>query len=175
MKSPSKLTPAVHDKIVNAVRVGLRIDETCRLVGVSNHVLASWRSAGRKDHVAERDTPFARLYRESEAADAERHLEALEVMRAAARGGAVERTTTTVTDANGRTTTTVKERTSLGQWQAAAHFLGTRYPHYYGDKARDNNAPSGGSLVVVWERKVDPAGRPPVAFTILNDPNASTT
>jgi transposase-like protein len=81
----SKLTPSRHKAIVEALRQGLYIATTARLVGVSRDSLFRWLKAGEADAEAGRDTGYARLYLDASEAQAQFEAEMVGLVANAAR------------------------------------------------------------------------------------------
>jgi len=130
---PSKLTPTLHDAIVNAVQAGVPLVTAGQYVGVRERTLHEWIARGEGRHVRGSTSAcaqFALAVEKARAADEVRRLVRLEQ---AARGGAVvyEKTTTYP---DGRVTREV--RTTPPEWTCDAWFLERSRPESWGRKDR---------------------------------------
>lgn len=125
---PSKLTPEVQDRIVQAVSAGNYQDVAARYAGIDPATFYRWMAAG-----AEPDAPDAlREFREAvESARAQSEVRAIALIQKAA---------------------------SDGTWQAAAWFLERSHPHRWGRLQRTEVTGAGGGPVEVdvagLERKI---------------------
>jgi transposase len=133
MARPSKFTPDVRQKIVNAVRGGNGRETSARVAGISEATLYGWLDRGRR----EKSGQFNEFYEAVQKAEAEAEVEAVLRIRQASIGGqVVSRKTTTRTNRAGETVTRVDETYSRPEWQAAAWLLERKYPGRWGRRER---------------------------------------
>ena len=133
MARPSKFTPEVRQKIVNAVRGGNGRETSARLAGISEATLYNWLQRGRQ----EKRGQFKDFNEAVQKAEAEAEVEAVLLIRQAAIGGqVVSRKTTSRTTGAGETVTRVDETYSRPEWQAAAWLLERKYPGRWGKRDR---------------------------------------
>jgi hypothetical protein len=129
----TKLTPAIHEAIVQAVTVGLPLIEAAALAGVAKSTVLQWlqRGEGRaRRGIQARYVDFVDAITRARAVDEARRIARIEQ---AGRGGTVvsERTTR---HNDGREVT---ERTyALPDWRADAFHLERAYPERWGRRAR---------------------------------------
>jgi hypothetical protein len=115
MARPTKLTDERSQIIIDAVRNGVPRETAARLAGVAPSTLFLWLSKGQGS-----TSRYSEFLESVERAGAEAEEEALEVIRQAARGGAVLGTRR-YTKRDG--TPVVEETRAKPDWQAAAWYL----------------------------------------------------
>lgn len=106
MARPTKLTPAVHDAIVESLRAGVCIETAAEAAGVSSSTVRSWIRRA-EDHPDDCGEPFLRFHAAYKKARADAELDAVKVIRAA----------------------------SQRSWQAAAWYLERSHPNRWGRRA----------------------------------------
>lgn len=148
--SRSKLTPEVLEALAKAKRLGVPDNHACRMVNVHQATLYAWLQQGKEHREQGKKSPYRELSERFEKAVGERTAESLLRIRNAANGGAVvERTTVTVTHADGTTTTTSKEKVAQPQWTADAWFLERTDPVNFAQKVRTELTGANGGPVQV--------------------------
>lgn len=130
---PTKLTPAVQQKIVDAITVGAIYELAAQYAGIAYATFNNWMARGRAE-AARLETPGARP-RKSETP----YLEFLEAVKKAEGSAAVG-------------WLAVIERAATETWQAAAWKLERRYPKDYGRQVQEQ----AGEIVLRVQREDKP-------------------
>jgi hypothetical protein len=131
---PTKLTPDLQERIVEAIRAGAYVETAAALAGVNKTTFYDWlRKGARAKRGAYHDFSLA-----VEEALAQSEADDLAVIEKAGRGYEVRRTKA-VRSEDGTVETTVETSTRF-DWQAAAWRLERRFPERWGRSARDLEA-----------------------------------
>jgi transposase len=158
-----KLDPAASRAICDAVAAGVPQKYAALRAGVSDRTVQLWVARGKR----EKSGPYVSFLSALKKAQADRLAASVgRIGRAAAGGQVVERTTTTVTKADGSATTKTTEKLLAPQWTADAWFLERTHPDEFAANRREVKelrdqlaallkAVAGGKL-----QAVDPAGAP---------------
>lgn len=115
----SKLTPDVHDRLVEALEAGNYRETAARLAGIGVSTLYSWLERGEADREHERATEHLELVEAIEKAEADAEQRAISVIERAAVG---------YKDPDGKY--------HPGQWQAAAWRLERKFPDRWGRREK---------------------------------------
>jgi hypothetical protein len=83
---PRKLTPALHEQIVEAVRAGNYLKTAAEAAGVPESTVRTWRDQGKAAYEANTDSPFLAFYLDYTKAEAEAEKTFLADLVAALRG-----------------------------------------------------------------------------------------
>ena len=129
---PTKLTPALQKRIVQAIRRGCYVETAAALAGVHKDTFYSWLKKGAKD---EGEKVYRDFNAAVEKALAESERDDLAVIEKASRGYEVVKTKV-VTYKDGTTEETT-ERSTKFDWQAAAWRLERRFPERWAKIDRD--------------------------------------
>lgn len=127
---PSKLTPAVHDHLVEAIKSGNYIETAVRACGIGVSTYYGWMERGEADLANGKDTPYAELSEAIRKAEGEAETDALGEIRKAARDS----------------------------WQAAAWYLERKFPARWGRKDRVEHTGKDGDAIKLshdYDREVD--------------------
>lgn len=141
MARPSKLTPDVQDRIVEALKLGATFELAAQYGGISYHAFNMWRKRGAaelervanartRSSIRASERPFVEFFEVTKKAEAEAAVTWLDRIEQAAKGGV---------------------------WQAAAWKLERRYPQQYGRTVTEHQ---GGG----------PEGAIPIAFITVPAP-----
>jgi hypothetical protein len=116
---PDKLTSAVHDRIVAAVRAGAHREQAAQAAGVARSTLQAWLARGEASDAPVRFQKFAAEVREAEAT--------FEVGAAAV----------------------ISRAAIAGDWRAQAWLLERRHPARWGRRtSHEQSGPEGGPIAV---------------------------
>lgn len=128
MPRPSKLTPAVQERIIQALQAGNYVETAARYAGVAPTTFYRWMEQGEQDGA----NPLYREFRD-----------AVESARA---------------QAEVRSIALIQQAAQNGTWQAAAWFLERSHPHRWGRFQRTEVSGRDGGPVEVdvasLERKI---------------------
>ena len=129
---PTKLSPEIAKRILNAIRAGITREAAIAAAGISHSTFYSWLERGRIARCG-KFPDFLDSLKRAEAAAAIRNIT---IIQAAALGGQLlEKITTTRPDG----TVVVIERWSAPCWLAAKWWLERRFPHDWGRRNRVAN------------------------------------
>ncbi len=128
---PSKLTPAIQKRIVNAIRRGCYVETATAMAGVAKTTFYDWLKQGARAD----EGVFHNFSIAVEKALADSEHDDLAVIEKASRGYEVVKTKTVVYKDGAIEETT--ERSTKFDWQAAAWRLERRFPERWGRGARD--------------------------------------
>jgi len=128
------LTPALQERIIQAILQGAYIETAAALAGVNKTTFYDWLKKGAR---AKRGT-YHDFNRAVEEALAQSEADDLAVIEKAGRGYETRRTKV-VRSENGTVETTIETATRF-DWQASAWRLERRFPERWGRSARDLEA-----------------------------------
>jgi hypothetical protein len=146
---PTKLSPDITDRIVNAIRAGAYVETAAEFAGLNKTTFYDWLKRGAKDREAERDSPFAQFAHAIEKAMADSELMDLGTIGLFAKGFPVEKVTVVVApdphtgemvERERKTETTIRR-----EWTAAAWRLERKHPRRWG-RRMELSGPDGESL-----------------------------
>jgi len=142
---PTKLTPAMHKLIVEAIKNGVPYAKASSLAGISEHTIYHWKRRGKElsesGAVNKSQMKYLKFFNAVKKAEAEYILQALVLIHRAASGGDIiketRRTYGNIKRADGSIqqvlkTEVITEKPSIPQWQAAAWLLERRHPEEFG-------------------------------------------
>jgi len=145
----TKLTPALHKKIVRLLRGGNYFETACTACGITRRTGYNWLKAGKKA----KDGGSRQFYLEVEKAKAEAEIERVQHIRKAGRGGAlIKRVTYTKKDG----TETVEEHFARPEWQADMTHLERQYFDRWGKKEKHELTGKDGKPI---EAEIDAKGK----------------
>lgn len=129
MPRNTKLTPEVHQRIVQFVGAGNYFVTACEMVGIREGTGREWLSRGRGNHNGRNGRePFASFATAIEKAEAEAETTSVLRIRKAAQGGEVVARKTTVTERkDGTVVTTTEETFTRPEWTADAWYLERKF------------------------------------------------
>jgi len=130
---PTKLTPAIHEAIVQAVSVGVPYLQAAILAGIGESTAKQWRQRGEGTHERPALGRFVAFVADLEKAEAQDEAQRIARINAAGRGGAVTYEKT-ITYADGHVVREVKR--TAPEWTADAWHLERKYPDRYGRRVQ---------------------------------------
>ena len=141
MARPTKLTRAVHNRIVKAVREGLPYEVAAKAARIDISTFYRWRNRGKEDKEAGVDSVFCEFCDALEEAVAKGESQNAAIIARAARGGSKATSTKVVKKQEGgedgelktvliEETVTIKK--TLPDWRAAMAGLERRHPERWG-------------------------------------------
>lgn len=140
----------VVDLLTKARRLGLPLSQAAKHVGVNEGTVYIWLRKGKEAIQSGHGGIYRQLVEDLDRAEADRAADSLLRIHQAAKGGeVVERTTTTITDAQGNQTTRTVERKLPADWKADAFFLERRHPDEFGRRLRQEVVGEDGGPVKV--------------------------
>jgi hypothetical protein len=119
MARPTKLTPAVTEKVVRGLQMGLTYRLAAQYAGIHYDTLREWTKQGEADLESENHTAFSEFSDQVKLAEAEAAMNMQTVIQAAA---------------------------LKGDWKAAAWKLERRYPQEYGRNVTEIQGLDGGPI-----------------------------
>lgn len=158
---PRLLTPEVHEKLIDATRVGSPMSVAAAYVGISERAFQVWMKRGFEEdaHIAdggtphESEAPFYELFKEVSEARSAAAVRASTLIQRASIGGVV--TEETVKKYRDPETGAVVEETTVKRtppdWRAAAWYLERQHPLHFGRQNQvqmELSGPGGGPVEV---------------------------
>ena len=129
-----KLTPEAVKTIVKYVAAGVPMKFAAPHAGVSARAVTYWLARGRKEKAG---GTFASFVAAVKKAESEAVAVRLLRINMAGAGGAVVKSTTTVTEPDGKVTTTVVLKAARAEWTADAWHLERTFPEVFGTNRRE--------------------------------------
>ena len=139
---PTKLTPAVQDRILQAVNVGATYELAAQYGGVAYSTFNNWMARGRAE-IERRESP--RVAEGSKQWDTEQlYVEFVEALKGAEGNAAIK-------------WLALIDKAAVDTWQAAAWKLERRYPEDYGRQVQDlrHTVPVGGLTINIGKDDSD--------------------
>lgn len=134
---PPKLTEAVRDRFLDAIRNGNTIKNACAYAGITQTTFYHWQEYARTGRQAGRRAEIAQFLDSYRRAEAEVLSESVMRVRKAGSGEVVtHRVTTTRKRPDGTDEIVVTETLMAGEWRADAWFLERRNPREWGRRDR---------------------------------------
>jgi len=124
-----KLTPEAVTKITAFIAAGVPMKFAAPHGGVSARAAGYWLAKGRKEKAG---GVFSSFLASVKKAESEAVATRLLRINKAGQGGAVLKSTTTVTEPDGTITTTITEKASRPEWTADAWHLERTFPDQFG-------------------------------------------
>lgn len=164
---PTKLTAATTEAICRTVRAGSPPPWAARRSGVDDSTLRRWRmtatraEAKKHNERSQHERRCIEFFTELGLAEADSFVLLSGMIQSGAQKSSLVETTTTTTQTEGEdgksvTTTVRKEREIAGDWRAAAHLAGRRFPKDMGDRLQIEGTEGGAPIRLVtneeaWE------------------------